>query len=53
MARQQEKERRPGFTTAELEEIWNRWERGESSLGRRSGRHRWAQLDEPITVGGT
>ena len=33
MAGQQEKKRRPGFTTAELEEIWNRWERGESSVG--------------------
>jgi len=32
MARQQEKKRRPGFTAAELEEIWNRWERGESSV---------------------
>ena len=33
MAGGQEKKRRPGCTTVELEEIWNRWERGESSVG--------------------
>ena len=33
MAGQRKRERRPGFTTVELEEIWDRWERGESSVG--------------------
>ena len=30
---EQQKRKRPGLTTAELAEIWDRWERGESSDG--------------------